>query len=127
MNNLTWLIYLISVVPNFKFVFAMMALLTPIILFIELLYLASTYEDPAYEVSARDKIKSLVRKILYGSISCIFMAVLLPDKTTLVMISASEIGERIYKSEQMKGVIDPSIELLQEYIKREIQDFKKKS
>ena len=104
-----------------------MAMLTAIILSIELLYLASTYEDPAYEVSARDKIKSLVRKILYGTISCIFMAVLLPDKTTLVMISASEIGERIYKSEQMKGVIDPSIELLQEYIKREIQDFKKKS
>lgn len=50
-----------------------------------------------------------------------------PDKKTMVLISASEIGESLYKSEQAKGIINPSIELLQEWIKNELAEIKNKS
>jgi len=68
-----------------------------------------------------------VKRFLIVYSIAIFTLIIVPDKKTMILISASEIGESLYKLEQAKGIINPSIELLQEWIKNELAGIKNKS
>lgn len=57
-------------------------------------------------------------------ISGIAQAVL-PDRNTVLLIAASQIGEKIVNNEKVQSVVDPSIDLLKTWMVQQTQNLKK--
>jgi len=52
---------------------------------------------------------------------------LTPNRQTLILIAGSEVGERVVKSEQVQGVVNPGLDMLKLWIKTETDRLMKKS
>jgi hypothetical protein len=51
---------------------------------------------------------------------------MLPSRQTVMLIVASELGERVVSNAQITSVVDPSLELLNAWISKTTQDLKGK-
>lgn len=122
MNSLSWMIYGISVVSSVGSLLSFLILVSTILFGIFVVLLPMILDEIEASV-----IGYYVKRFLIVYAMAIFTLIVVPDKKTMVLISASEIGESLYKSEQAKGIINPSIELLQEWIKNELAEIKNKS
>lgn len=60
--------------------------------------------------------------ILAGSLH-LFSSVL-PDRKTVTLIAASEIGEKFIKNEKVQSVFDPSLDLLRTWMEKQTLDLK---
>lgn len=130
MNALTLMIYLISMLGNLKVVFgfliAGLAIFGGITLII---FLASA--DNGNGSAAMFGAKWFKRSIPALILVC-FITALIPDRQTMIMMAASEVGEYVVQTEQMQGALDEvgtlskdSVELLREYIKAETMQIRK--
>jgi len=127
MNGLSWLIYLAEIGRELGGFFTFLAVVAGIA---AIGFMIAAFSDETKDVNkptmwARSKI-SLAFMVLAG-----FMAAVMPGRQTVLLIAASEIGERALNSEKMAkitdrvgGVVDPSIDLLQTWIAKQTEDLK---
>jgi hypothetical protein len=132
MNGLSWLIYLAKIVGSLNgflcFITAILCFSTVVSVFVALVFLDETSGYRRLEgddlVRCR-KIQQSARKIatkfaIFAILSGITLAVI-PDRQTVLLIAASEIGEKVVTSERVQGVIDPSVELLKTWITQQTE------
>jgi hypothetical protein len=55
----------------------------------------------------------------------LILAIIVPSKNTVYAIAASEMGERVFKSEQVQGVASDATKALQIWIRKQIDTEKK--
>lgn len=76
-------------------------------------------------ITSKRSLKKSAFKIAITTFVCMIIAgstsSLLPSRQTVLLIAASEIGERIVTSERAQSVIDPSVDLLKTWMQRETQ------
>ena len=138
MNTFSWMIYLANVADSFDILFKIMTVITSSIscLFF-IFYLVNTSDSISYSNSGynhryefrkanhyRNMCGSFLKKFLiaFGIFSS--LAVITPSKNTVILIAASEIGQKILTSDKVNDIVDPSLELLQTYIKKELKTLK---
>lgn len=125
MNNLSLLIYFASVVGSVGHMLAVAL----IILMLATVALAITTAI-AFGDNHSDDFKALSVKFLKRCVTSVVIIALvlsfLPDRKTVLMIAASEMGQKLILNPSVQQVVDPSIELLTTWMKNETAEIKKK-
>jgi len=119
-NSLSWMIYLASVTDtmreNFGALLGFTAFST-VMLSIGA-FLAKILEDvelPFYRTYMKVAVPVMVVSFVFSNV--------LPKKETLMLIAASEFGDRIMTQQKIgERIVDPSINLLQEWIKKQTEE-----
>ena len=123
MNGLSWLIYLAEVVDTFGkmlgtalfiSIFALMAASAAVVI-------GHVEEESVVGAFGKKLAKWTIGALFVGSI----FFVITPSRQTVLLIAASEIGERVMTSDRVQGVIDPSVELLQTWIRQQTQSIQR--
>lgn len=126
MNNLSWFIYLTQVVPGLGQMFTGLAIVLGTALALSFMVRVMSSDEDDYE----EELKPMLIKFHKYSTICgvvfALLAVSIPNRQTMILIAASEVGEKVYQSEKAKAILDPSVELLQEWIKKELTSLKEK-
>lgn len=78
------------------------------------------------------EISNIFRKLVFRftlplAFLCAILAIALPNKQTVLLIAASEYGERIMNSERVNALVDPSIQYLQNWLRNEVNKFQQES
>ena len=139
MNSLSWLIYLAGVTDGvggfLTFITVVIMIATVIFGIVTLALLNETdacrrSNPPEWTANRRVVRKNMLgvaTKLLACGILIGLLSAIVPSRQTVLLIAASEIGERVVNSEKMArvgdrmtAVIDPSIDLLNTYIKKEV-------
>ena len=132
MNSLSWLIYVANVAESLSgflafitIVFALGAIPVCIVALVHM------DEQPNYrQLSEPDLTLRRKRKVAAFKLSCALFAAmtivgittsLIPNRQTVLLIAASEIGERVMTHQLVQDVVDPSINLLQTWIQQQTQ------
>lgn len=127
MNSLSWLLYLINLIDNFEGYFKFITIISFIVLLIVVTIThitAAVHNDNVDTYSSwrnKDKISHSDRNKIYrGYIWIPFVLALIwsfiPNNRTMYLIAASEIGERVVSNEKVQGLVDPSIDILKNYV-----------
>ena len=132
MNTLSVLIYLSSVSQSLNAFFTFIAIIFFIISVIfgiisifnyfmaqEQLRYSSNREPSEIGISNTFR-KFLLRFTLPLTFLCSILAIAIPDRQTILLIAASEYGERIMNSERVNALVDPSIQYLQSWLRNEV-------
>ena len=118
MNSLSWMIYAIQIAGN----------ITELSLFITIFgsvgiataCLFSYFEEaPQW----RQWVLSRMLPIVLVAVSIFIFA---PNRKTLLLIAASQYGEKLVQSDDVKSVVNPGIDLLKAWIKSETERLAKK-
>lgn len=118
MNSLSWLIYLMQVSDGIRTFcgIASVLLLTfgggGLILF-HVIVIADDIDE------GRPYLKTARRAFFGALIPMLVLAAILPSRQTLLLIAGSEIGERFVKSNEVREVVNPGVDLLKTWIKKE--------
>ena len=124
MNSLTWLILLIGLTDNLH------AALPAIFIFGGLAAIAcgvgASADDRNFD-EARPHFLKWAKRLAGIVVFSIVLQIVIPTKQTMIMVAASEVGDKVVKSEKMQQILDPSIDLLQQWIKNELAVQKKKA
>jgi hypothetical protein len=133
MNNLSWMIYLAGVSESLASFFAFITVIFAIVAAISaIVSVVNAVETDPYNrrycddtVAYKRSLKKSAFKIAITTFVCMIIAgstsALLPSRQTVLLIAASEIGERVVTSERAQSVIDPSVDLLKTWMQRETQ------
>jgi hypothetical protein len=109
MNSLSWLIYLSEVTGSISGVFAgLSAFGFVVVIFGFILHMVikeQIWPDGKYWVLI--------------PIAAMFISAVIPSKKTVMMIAASEYGEKIIKSKAVEELADPAMDLLKTWIASE--------
>jgi hypothetical protein len=131
MNTLSWFIYFIGVVPALKGVMIAVAILSGIALGLVILSHMFNRSDTYSEQEKEnfDEISAPVyrywRKVFVW-ILCVSVpiTVFVPNQKTMILIGASEFGEKMIMSEKAQKLLDPSYQLLEAWINEELKKLK---
>jgi The Golgi pH Regulator (GPHR) Family N-terminal len=132
MNSLSWLIYLAGVAEGLSTIVTVIAVLSGIAAiaawiaffaaFDETDSSGRPYSDEQIEQTrkvVRPTIRRVAFTLLFTSIFASVINVGLPSRQTILLVAASEMGERALMSRPVQEVIDPSVELLQTWIRQQ--------
>ena len=130
MNNLSWVLYLANVIEateTFMILFLQVVIVLILVSVIVNIFAWDWYNYcndtiPSTFSEKWKYIKGTPLSILSGFF--IFFLIFVPSKNTLYMIAGSEYIEKITVSQSGKDIIDPSIELLKNYINSELKKSK---
>jgi hypothetical protein len=120
MNTLSWIIYLAELSETLK---AFLAIATAAAVFATagfLITYAHSHRQEEVIWLSRTKISAMA--LIVSALSC----AMLPSRQTVMLIVASELGERVVSNAQITSVVDPSLELLNAWISKTTQDLKGK-
>lgn len=121
MNSLSWLIYLIQVSDSIK---ELCTVFGATFFILGGALLAALHCFALFE-GAEDKdwmiINKLRRTFLWVVIPMLIIAALLPSRQTLILIAGSEIGGHVIKSQEVRDVVNPGVDLLKTWIKTETE------
>lgn len=121
MNSISWFLYAAGVVDNFGGVMVDMGVFC-------LLVCGVCWFG--YSIADNDDTTAMLKRT--GSWTPIAAAVILtvscfvPSKSTMYAIAASQVGERVAQSEEVKGIANDATKALQQWIKRQIEPEAKK-
>ena len=131
MNNLSWTLYFIDVISTVQsFADFFLALSVTIFVVSQITRCAvwgSHDADRKMEIYNQTYKPIFTKFFSYSLRTFIVTSILytfIPSKLTFILIASSEIGEKMLKSDGAQKIIDPSVELLQEYIKNELKNLK---
>lgn len=117
MNSLSWLIYLTQVTSTINVVAGAMAIIIGVLLgfggFMTLLFweeLSESQENIAKKMGKNLFVLWVITFILFA---------FFPSQRTMLLIAGSEISERIANNSKVQNVIDPSVDLLKNWIAME--------
>lgn len=122
MNSLSWLIYFAGLVHGLIYITVIVSLVCFTIWTIARLAFILHHERM---ITEEDQERLPSGNYLIVGFICAGIASFLPTKNTVMLIAASELGQRLVTSQQVVGVVDPSIELLKTWIKKETEALKK--
>ena len=131
MNTLSWFIYLIGVVPAIDGVAISASIVSGTALII---VMGAHIVNRGDAYSETDKMKfdekyaplyRYWRKVFIW-ILCVstVVAIVIPTQKTMVLIGASEFGEKMLMSEKAQRLLDPSYQLLEAWINKELEKLK---
>lgn len=131
MNSLSWFIYLINVIPSIGAIMMIVSIVSAVgIGIISMAHMINRAEQRREEGKrAFDEISAPLYRYWRKVFIWIFgvtlpLGVLIPNQTTIILIGASEFGERMVQSERVQNIVDPSYQLLETWIKRELTKLK---
>jgi len=123
MNTLSWLIYFAGLVHSLTFIATLVSIACFMIWAIARFCFIMHHERMITKED-QERLPSsnyLIVGFILGGI-----ATVLPSKNTVLLITASELGQRLVTSEQVADVVDPSLDLLKTWIKKETEALKGK-
>lgn len=123
MNDLSWLIYLADIAGRVGGLLIFLTVLSGTAAVVSLIVAFAAAIDDYLEIAAAAR--RIFRQALPASIACGLIAGFIPDRQTVMMIAASEIGQRAVNSPNVAAVVDPSLELLKAWIAKTTADLKK--
>ena len=124
MNSLSLLIYFAGVVQALGTFIAMILIISLFLVFCIGFLLLIAEGD-----FSKETFTGLVKTIKYTVITVIILAsiqMFLPSRQTVLLIAASEMGEKVLNNEKVGQVIDPSIDLITTWMKNETAEIQKK-
>lgn len=122
MNSLSWLIYFAGLVDKMIFITVVVSVVCFTIWIVARLSFILHHERM---ITKEDQERLPSGNYLIVGFICAGIASFLPTKNTVMLIAASEVGQRLVTSQQVVDVVDPSIELLKTWIKKETEALKK--
>jgi sensor domain CHASE-containing protein len=126
MTSLSWFIYFASLVDSISTVFGLAAIIL-VVLFGFTFILNFMMNDDVHHSDKEtlqknyEYVKSIRRPLYWLVPIFIFISIVVPSRDTLILIAASEIGQKVVFSEQVQNALSPSGELIQTWIKNETQ------
>lgn len=115
MNYLSWLLYLAQAASNLALV---------LLIFGILMLTISVVQTIAEHDNRSDPFRWYGWRWLTAGVVCIIFSALLPNKSTVYAIAASEVGERIVKSDTGQQIISDGTKAVQVWIARQLGDKK---
>ena len=115
MNSLSWLIYFAGLVHSLGLV----ALLVSVVCFAIWVGARLYFILDNGMITKEDQEKLPSGTYLLVGFLCASIVTFLPSKNTVMLIAASELGQKLVTSQQVVDVVDPSIDLLKTWIKKE--------
>lgn len=122
MNSLSWLIYFAGLVHSLIFITVIVSIVCFAIWTIVRISFIMHHERM---ITEEDQERLPSGNFLIVGFICAGIASFLPSKNTVMLIAASELGQRLVTNQQVVDVVDPSIELLKTWIKKETEALKK--
>ena len=119
MNNLSWLIYLADAAGSLCCVITAMSVAAGITSAVCLV--ASLAAETTWGCEGARRI---MRRSAPCMVICAIIAALLPSRQTVLMIAASEVGQRVAGSQQVAGMVDPGLELVRTWIQTTTEELK---
>lgn len=132
--TLAFLVYLVSVIPTLGFLFTVLAVITCGIFALFLLSSCigldvwrSYGEEHKEVIKARSTLK-LLRTKFWIPLVLVFVATLIPDKTTIYTMIAAYAGQKIAETPQAQQIGNDAVDVLHELLakaKRELKEGEK--
>ncbi len=129
--TLAFLVYLVSVIPTLGFLFTVFAVITCVIFAMFLLSSCigldvwrSYGEEHTEVIKARSTLK-LLRTKFWIPLVLVFVATLIPDKTTIYTMIAAYAGQKIAETPQAQQIGNDAVDVLHELLakaRRELKD-----
>jgi ABC-type Fe3+ transport system permease subunit len=97
------------------------------VLFLALSFAYAVQSEGSDTEKTRRALKAIAKWLKVNGavvIVAVILCVILPSKQTILLIAASEVGERVLSNEKVTSIIDPSVEYLQAWIKNELGKLK---
>lgn len=111
MNSVSWFLYFSDVVGNLQPLFGIAAgICVCVALVCVLAYAVEDWEGGA----------TYSRRWAIASVPLALICVLIPDKSTMYGIAASQVGEQLAANDDVKGLASDARKALQQWIKRQI-------
>ena len=138
MNNLSIIIYLADIIPSLGGLFTFLTIVSVITMAMSgFFYLFARSElqisiDHGHQkCAARDKMNiELCSKIFRYSIVVFSIAsvpdIVIPKRDTIMMIAASEFGDTVLKSDDVKEIVNPAKQILKNWINDQLAQSEKK-
>lgn len=123
MNTLSWLIYFAGLVQSL----GMISVLVSVVCFC--IWIGARFCFIMHHermITKEDQERLPSGTYLLVGFLCAGIAVFLPSRNTVMLIAASEFGQKIATSQQVVDVVDPSIDFLKTWIKKETEALKGK-
>lgn len=129
--TLAFLVYLVSVIPSIGMALAISAVLTCVGFGFALLFSVVTlsvygeYGDQHKEVILAKSMQTSLRNKLWIPITLVFVATLIPDKTTIYTMIAAYAGQKIAETPQAQQIGNDAVDVLHELLakaKRELKN-----
>lgn len=138
MNSLSLLIYFAGVVGNLASFLALITVLLILVMIGSIIFWVIYHDETDFSwrplkddalVECR-KTRELWRKRAFNfALLAVFIGAInaiIPSRQTVLLIAASEMGEKVLNNEKVGQVIDPSIDLITTWMKNETAEIKKK-
>lgn len=145
MNSLSWLLYLADAANSVSSLFSFLGAVFTVLGVLSLAFatvaagmradaLGKLYLEEAQRAALVCSWEAWIslwkgpRKFLWWGVILLLVACILPSKQTIYAIAASQVGEKILKSDTVQGVSNEAVKALQIWIKKQIepQDLPKK-
>ena len=123
MNDLSWLIYLADIAGSVGGLLTFLAVIAGATAVVSLIVTGIAVADRHLETAAASR--RIFRQAMPAGIVVGLIAGFMPGRQTVMMIAASEIGQRAVNSASVAGVVDPSLELLKTWIAKTTAEMKK--
>jgi hypothetical protein len=128
MNSLSWFIYLAEVSNgfcNFLVFFAVMSFVLLAMCGLIRGVGSPTREFENFTKEEKEKLSKFTKYSFLCGVVCIIVSIFIPSKNTLMLIAASEYGQKFVESKTAQEIIDPSTQLLKEWINNQLKEIKK--
>lgn len=125
MNSLSWLIYLADVVGAFSHISAAVIAFSAVALFVILLI--SIIRSDERDFNSGEFLKNYIKYPIYCLTIFSILTIIIPSQKTVLMIAASEMGEKVITSQKAADIIDPSIEYINKWLMNNIRTLEKTS
>lgn len=122
MNSLSWLLIIINLIDNAKNFTIAITLLTGGFFILWMFFAhasAAAHNDGVFKytqkISHKDRFDQY-KKFFWFPFIFGLVNIVIPDTRTMYLVAASEIGEKVATSETVAGLVDPTIDILKNYI-----------
>ena len=123
MNGLSWMLYLASVAGSVAGFLTFLAVISGFGTLISMVGSWVAKENNREDVA--DGMRKWFRRLLPSWLAISLLATIAPGRETMMLIAASEMGQRLVQSQLVQGIADPSLELLRTWIQRTTDDLKR--
>ena len=124
MNNLSIAIYLADVIPSLGNLFGFLSFTSGfIMLFATFAYFVSK------DIGEKDMVDTTVKIFRCAAVVfCVSFVLntIIPKRDTIMMITASEFGESVLKSDDVKEIVNPAKQILKNWINDQLTQSEKK-
>ena len=124
MNTVSFLIYLTYVLPSLSTIFGIAAFVLGMATLVAIVtYLVAKGEASSYRASDDDKrfvvtVGGIVKFLVIGLVPSFLLALTIPDRQTMYMIAASELGEEVIDSPEAKQLYQDLRDVIDTYKKK---------